>query len=385
MFNKNVLIYMNENQIKPIGGPSGYVYNLKRALESEDIKNINFLKDQNWKSNLIRIIPKRLKNYLSINSLVTSIIYKKKAAKRDFAEYDIVHFHSPLSMFLNRDNLENYKGKVLLTSHSPKPLHQEIVEDILTETERKKYGSKLKDLEIIDIYSFNRADYILFPCEEAEEPYINNWKPFIEIKEKRKSAFKYIPTGIFECSAKLSKEEILKKYNIPKDSFIISYVGRHNSTKGYDILKEIGKKLIDNNNVYFLIAGKEEPLKGLPNKNWIEVGWTDDPHSIIAAADMFILPNKETYFDLIMLEVLSLGKIVLASDTGGNKYFKNFTNSGIYLFDSIDVAIQKVSEIIEFPLTQRSELGQANNKLFQEYFSPNIFLENYLNILQDIK
>jgi hypothetical protein len=27
---------------------------------------------------------------------------------------------------------------------------------------------------------------------------------------------------------------------------------------------------------YFLIAGKEEPLKGIKNDRWIEVGWTND-------------------------------------------------------------------------------------------------------------
>ena len=38
-------------------------------------------------------------------------------------------------------------------------------------------------------------------------------------------------------------KEVLEKYNIPQDAFVISYVGRHNSVKGYDKLKEIGKKI----------------------------------------------------------------------------------------------------------------------------------------------
>ena len=65
----------------------------------------------------------------------------------------------------------------------------------------------------------------------------------------------------------------------------------------------MGEKLFNNQNTYFLIAGKEEPMKGLDNSHWIEVGWTNDPHSLIAASDVFVLPNHETYFDLVFLSM----------------------------------------------------------------------------------
>ena len=55
-----------------------------------------------------------------------------------------------------------------------------------------------------------------------------------------------------------------------------------------------------NNKTKFLIAWKEYPIKWLNNDRWIEIWWTDKPYEIIKASDIFILPNKETYFDLIL-------------------------------------------------------------------------------------
>ena len=138
---------------------------------------------------------------------------------------------------------------------------------------------------------------------------------------EKKKKHRYMPTGIVGCKAKVNREDFRKKYGIPDNAFVISYAGRHNEIKGYADLKKLGEKLLADKNVYFLIAGKEEPMTGLKNDHWIEVGWTNDPHSLIAASDVFVLPNHETYFDLILLEVLSLGVPVVMSRTGGNKYF----------------------------------------------------------------
>lgn len=154
--------------------------------------------------------------------------------------------------------------------------------------------------------------------------------------------------GFLTCSkaseVKVEKDEILKKYNIPKESFIITYFGRHNEVKGYDTLKKLGEKILEKyKDVYFLIAGKEEPLKGLNHKRWIEVGWTKDPHSIVNVANLYILPNKETYFDLALLEVLSLGIKSLLSDTGGNLYFKKDKNTRKTLGENAYEAMKEFS------------------------------------------
>lgn len=384
------LLFMNERLLKPTGGPVGYLYNLKKVIDENEISSIEFITDYNKKNNFLKSIIMRIignKNkQLIINNILVNSIYKNKSAKKiDLSEYDIVHFHTTNSLFMNRENVKNFKGKVLLTTHSPKPAHLEIIENQLSKKERLYYRKKLKSIEKIDDYAFHRADYIIFPCEDAEEPYLNNWSKFKTIKKNNANKFKYIPTGCNKCEAKKTKEEILKHWNIPAGSFVISYVGRHNETKGYDQLKLIGEKLLrENDNIYFLIAGLEAPLTRLKHERWIEVGWTNDPHSLINASDMFILPNKETYFDLIMLEVLSMGKIVLATNTGGNKYFKRFDKRGIFYYENLDEAINIILKISNLTAEKKKELEKCNLDIYNANFTMKIFLQNYLKILDEI-
>ena len=390
-----VLIYFEKEQLAPTGGPAGYLYNINKELEKNNISEVEFLntKSNNRRKKILRIlnkIPKPI-NQIIINykkkywaRVINNIFYGKKyCTSMDLNKYDIIHFHSTLAMYNIKDSLKEYKGKIVLTSHSPKAYHLEILDNTPQEI-KSKYIDEIKNIDIIDEYAFNRADYIHFPVPEAEECYYNTWSKYENIHKKNKDKYIYIPTGINSVTINTSKEEYRKKYNIPKDAFVISYVGRHNEIKGYAQLKEIGKKVLKiDSNLYFLIGGKEEPLKGIKDKNWIEVGWTNKPHDLINASDLFILPNKETYFDLIMLEVLSSGKTILATNTGGNKYFKKLKSKGIYYYDygDIDTAIKLIKNIKK---TNLKELEKNNKKIFNENFTIDIFVKSYLDMMKKI-
>lgn len=386
---KKTLIYMHECHLKPVGGAAGYLFNLKTQLDKNEVDSVEFIKGEKNECKIKKYLPKIIKEtlfiikrYIDYTRLISG---KLKRAEIDLNEYDIIHFHNTFSMYKIKDSLHEYKGKVLLTSHSPKPMFLEIFEDVITPIERKLFKKKYMALSKIDKYAFDRADNIIFPCKEAEEPYYRNWSEYNNIKEKNKYKYEYLLTGINSCHSKLNKFEIREKYNIPKDAFVISYVGRHNQTKGYDVLKNIGDILLNEENIYFLIGGKEEPIKGIKNDRWIEVGWTNDPYSIIEASDMFILPNKETYFDIVMLEVLSLGKIVIASRTGGNKYFDNDDIKGVLLYDSIEEALQLIRYIKSISIQEKMLLENGNKKIFNTNFTSDIFAKEYVKLLDKIR
>lgn len=375
------LIYFPEDKLKSSGGPSGYLYNLKQQLKKIGNSEIVFLpaeKEIVNKDKLKNALPKRLVEFRK--ALRFTRMYKEKQTPPvDLNLYDTVHFHRTDDLYRCREALENYNGKVILTSHTPCARFQELI-DMLNPADAKIFQKKLQTLKLIDEFAFKRADYIVFPCREAEEPYYHTWNEYRKIKNPEK--YLYLPTGINPCTAKVARDEIRKTYNIPKDAFVISYVGRHNEIKGYDIVKEIGKKFLNDPKVYFLIAGKEEPIKGLKNPRWIEVGWTNDPHSIIAAADMFILPNRETYFDLIMLEVLSLGQIVVASKTGGNKFFEKFGSEGICLYNDVDDAYTVIMNLMKTEKNYLQNMRDANKKIFSDEFTVEKFTDGYIKIIQ---
>lgn len=402
MTDKPKVLIWNSYKLEPKGGPAGYLFNIYDYVKEEGIENIDFLNnyDNSSKKNEIILFIKKIIKKISADSYKSNIIYKKhklnlwiekllKSQKLDIDinlnEYDFIHFHSTWELFKYRKLLIDYNGIVLLTSHSPKVFHKEITEDAYDLSFNKVEKEKRIILENIDVYSFTRADYVIFPCEFSEEPYKNSWDDYANIVNQKK--IKYLPTSIKKVAGKHKKDYIRNKYGINEDDILISYVGRHNFVKGYDLIKKFAKKIWEENkenDIYFIIAGKESPLKGLKDKRWIEIGWTNDPHSIIEASDLFILPNRETYFDLILLEVLSLGKPVLLSETGGNRYFKKFSERDLYYFEkeSID---DMVNEFNCFLKKKNDNNININERIFDNNFTLDIFIKKYLCLLRELE
>lgn len=390
---KSVLIYLEDGVLAPKGGPVGYNYHLKKQLDKMGVANIHYIHGNGGASQSAKDFVNKIKNsklqYIAkiLKSVVKKFTYLYGFHHKsivDLAPYDIVHFHLPMDMYMARDSLKNYKGKVVLTSHTPTVSSKEIY-DLLTPWEKKYMNWFYKKLIEIDRYAFSRADYIIFPCPDAEEPYYNNWSEYASIKEKKKESYRYLLTGTEKRFAKRTRAEVCQEYGIPEDAFVLCYAGRHNEIKGYDSLKEMGKEVLARYpNAYFLIAGKEFPLKGLDDKRWIEVGWTTDPHSLIAASDAFILPNKETYFDLIMLEVLSLGKIVVASSTGGNKYFEKIDAQGVMTYKTEGEALLLIDKLYKMDKMQKNKYEMDNLRLFDECFCLDVFGENYKRLINSL-
>ena len=383
-----ILIYHDIKELKPMGGPSGYLYNLNNELKKEGINSIDFINiPKSNKRIIFDKLPNKLKAFLkkTLNPRTREIIKNvfsdcEKTSCVDLNKYDIIHFHSSLSMYLVKDSLDKFHGKVVFTTHCPKVPHKEIIEDMTTKKFYNSHKKVLDKLEIIDEYAFNRADYIIFPTAESEECYYNTWEKYKEIKENNSHKYIYIPTGINPVTAKIDRKSIRDKYGIPKDAFLISYIGRHNEVKGYKFFKEIGKEFLKDQNNYVIVAGEEAPLKGLEDERWIEVGWTNDPYSIINASDVFVLPNKETYFDLVLLETMSLGKQVALSNTGGNKYFKKYNSKSLRFFEYGDIN-DALNAINGF---KGKECGKLSEDIFNKEFLISIFTVNYLKVMSEI-
>lgn len=386
---KKLLIYYPEDALEPKGGPAGYLYNLKKGLE-ECRKQENLPVDISFYSNmpsgiennseLRKRIPKRLLEFRrALND--ARFLRKKFPIDNGMFAYDIIHFHSAEKMYLCRDFLNQYHGKVILTSHCPCGIYKERI-DKLNPFDYKLMRNQIDKLGELDRYAFERADYIIFPCKDAEEPYFNTWPRYTSIRKDEK--YRYMPTGIIACHAKINRENYRKKYGIPNDAFVISYVGRHNEIKGYTDLRQMGEQVLKDPNTYFLIGGKEEPIKGLNNDRWIEVGWTTDPYSLIAASDVFVLPNRETYFDLVLLEVLSLGIPVVLSDTGGNKFFKKYDLKGLKYFSSVDQGVEAIKCFQLMDKQIRKKAGEKLAELCETEFSVKEFAHRYIQIISEI-
>lgn len=374
---KKVLIFLERNLIRPGGGPYGYNYNLLKGLDGcrgGEIK-IYTLEESLEKKYLLR--PKL------INGVLKKLFFFSRYCDNDmkkFYSYDAIHFHTSSQMYRARHFLKNYSGKVLFTSHSPMLLSREMREDASTLSKIVFFWFYAL-LKRVDRYAFGRADYIFFPCKEAEDPYE---KESVYKKARREKKFKYLLTGVQDCRKKVrkTKEEFRRELGIPKDAVLISYIGRHNTVKGYSDLKSVAEEIMRRNvNVYFVIGGKESPMSGLENERWIEMGYIDDPYSLINACDIFVLPNRQTYFDLVFLEVLSLGKRIVASYTGGNCYFKRYKSDDIIFYNRGELR-NAISGVLD--REDKKCHAQDNREIYLKDFTCEKFAERYLKSLSEI-
>ncbi len=386
-----VLIYKSNNYLKPVGGPAGYLYNLREGLKRVNEQDffIEFLPDKpqnsGFKAQLKRIgaiswvtgnhIYKTLKHYFYIRAQIR----KQEECTIDLKQYDAIHFHTTLDLYRMRAYLEHYNGKVLLSPHSPVPLFVELLEKMGILGKIDLYVRAR--LEEIDRHAFMRADNILFPCGYSDEAYENLWPQYRKIKEDKRDSFIYLLSGVNAKETTCSRKEFRGKWGIPEDAFVIGYVGRHNKTKGYDKLLSLGTKMLkDNTQLYFLIGGEEAPMKGLPCDRWIETGWLRNPQDLLNAADVFVLLNETTFFDLVLLEAISLGVPIVASNTGGNKLFKG--EPGIRLFDDAESCISEIEKIMSMRSDEIALLRKENSELYRAFFSIEIFAEQYIKLLK---
>lgn len=396
MKDKKVLVFMPEDKLAPKGGPAAVCYYYNEEKKKRGDRYFEFLPAEGDRHPIVHtveniligifpFIKKRYKTMREINHHRLILDVEPSAnTPVDLNQYDIIHFHDTVSLYRMRNALKFYNGTIVIQSHSPIPRGLEICKDMPVEIKNGIKNIEEK-YEKLDRYAFDRADYFIFPCPYAEEPYYDNWEYFRSLHSAKPKAFKYVLTGIPQALPKRTRTQILKEQNIPESEFVITYVGRHNTVKGYDILKDIIAKYFGfEERAWVISAGKQTPFTRLVHPRWKEVGFTNDAHSYIAAADVFVLPNRVTYFDIVMLEVLSLGKIVIASRTGGNRYFEKEGVKGVLLYDTVDEAVELLKKVKSMSREEKKELEISNARYFKENLNVESMYDNYIKVLKEI-
>ena len=402
---KNI-VFLSEKVNIRAGGPSGYIANLKIGIEKCNYKKIKFIFRNGENKELKKInlflrimsfwIPiksyrKKFRNYLKNkiprmsfdNVSIDSVHFKDFVKELDKYEFETITCHHVRDALFIRNylNYRNSNAKLILMSHSPEPPSEEIFtsEKAIGNQNAEKNYEKWKYIEQEAFYY--AADILLFPSKESVEPYSQALEYFDEIKIKK--PFLFLETGCCALNSKSSCNELRNKYNI-KTNFVISYIGRHNRVKGYDLLKKIAEKILEiRDDVTFLIGGKQgNEIEALKNDKWIELGFVD-PASVLKISDCFILPNRQTYFDLILLEVLSMGCPIFASNTGGNKAVYKRTNV-IMLYNNEDECVKKIVEFLNLPQEEKEKLKERTQKAYNDYYTTDVFAKNYIGMIEQI-
>lgn len=126
------------------------------------------------------------------------------------------------------------------------------------------------------------------------------------------------------------KEKIRNKYSIDSDEKVAGMIGRLEPVKGHEFFIKAAKKCIEKGiKIKFIIAGSggiENNLKALSKNLGISdkvifTGFLNDVAPVVNIMDVFINASYGTEASSIaMLEAMSLGKPVIATNYGGNPY-----------------------------------------------------------------
>lgn len=404
-----ILIWDCDFNISNSGGPAGYLYNIKEFLHhsgGECPDKIYFLKDiQSNESgeqlSFIKIKKKigftsHLKKYdiWGISAIRTCLTLLRKWRNCydesvligvDLNSFDVIHYHSSQDLYRSNLLLKNFRGIVILTTHSPQPVSFEMTDIIPNSNYLFKLVFRSLFLKY-ELLAWKRAHYLMFPVKGAVTPY-TCYKPFENFYNQNIERFVYCPTSILDKENVMNRDKLIEHLGLNSSFFIVSFIGRHNSIKGYDLLKKYANAILKEfPDVYFLIGGSEGPLQRLKNDRWIELGWIDYGNDLIAASDLFILPNRQTYFDLIALEVLRNGTPIFLSNTGGNTFFREIgsADSDIYFFDIEYFDIDILYNLITFLKTRKKAGKSSNRSLYETYFSMDKYVERYFALLNKL-
>lgn len=269
--------------------------------------NEKFIKESEY-GKIFRIKEGKLYKRLfhKITKLDPFPLYKKLAKIINHNEIDILHVHQlefPIIKF--KELIKNKKLKIIVHSH------------VNTNKYNKKNG--LADLYIA-VSNFTRTNMFL----EKGYP-----------KELIKTISNGVDINLFRPIDKIHKDAIKKIYNIPQEKIVISFIGRKQEVKGFDIFLKIVQTLLKDSKNIFVIAIGPEPkninkeityyerekirkeLKENINYLELEPMKQEKLSDIFKISDITLLVSKAEPQGMVMVESISSGCITISSNLDG--------------------------------------------------------------------
>ena len=203
-----------------------------------------------------------------------------------------------------------------------------------------------------------------------------------------------IDTGKFNVlqeQRQLFKNEILDKYQIPKDKIIIGNLSRLTREKGQDILLNAFAKLAKNSNYHLIIAGGgelfDEYTKLIDTLNIKDsctltgVFEEIEKLKLYFCFDYFVFPSRAEGFGYVLVEAMAVGLPILASDL---QVLKDVSKGTIEFFQSENTGalIEKLPTFLSTKYDNQALKIKYDKVLINYTFTS--FKNNYLSLYKSL-
>jgi len=174
------------------------------------------------------------------------------------------------------------------------------------------------------------------------------------------------------------KKQFLKELGISSENYLITTIGRLEAPKGHEnLLKAIPMVLKAYPKVCFLMVGDgrlKPELETLAERlsvkeNVFFVGYRTDVRNILAISDLCIIPSIREGFSITLLEAMSVGKPIVATDVGGNSEAIIDGESGIIVQPGDPNALANGIITVHKNKILGEEMGIKARKRFEEFFT----------------
>ncbi|MFX1363461.1 MAG: glycosyltransferase family 4 protein [Promethearchaeota archaeon] len=203
-----------------------------------------------------------------------------------------------------------------------------------------------------------------------------------------------IPNGVdTDLFTRIKTSDILDKYiETKKDCRKVIFVGRLDKQKGVEyLLKAIPKIIKEYEKSHFFILGNgilEMKLKNLVEKldiksyvTFLDMVPLEKMPEYYSAAEIFCLPSIHEGFPLTISEALSIGLVIVASNTEGIPDAILEGEHG-FLFEPGNVSqlAEKIVMALNLTSQEAKRISENNTKLAKEKYSWEIIVKKLLNV-----
>jgi len=192
---------------------------------------------------------------------------------------------------------------------------------------------------------------------------------------------------------KYNKEELLEKYNLPKDKLIITMIARLSIEKRPEMFVEICKKIHDKHpNTYFVIGGDGPLMKKVERQvddNFKLLGMVSNSEEIYKVSDITINCSSLEGLALTSYESLAMGVPVISTDVGGQTELIDETVGGIVHYNENADKETYQNEIISYVkeanrvINNLDKIKSNCRKKIQQGFSYNIMVKNFEKVIEE--
>ena len=264
-------------------------------------------------------------------------------------------------------------------THSPTFLAHELISAACPTTPEEELNADpcVRALVKREMDTMQAARAVLWPCAQAQEGYPEWWTLF----QAGKAACVYAATGAARPEQKIAGAEMRRQWGIAPDRRIALFIGRPHPHKGFDRFvdwADLNRRRGNSRWVFVHCGNSAASTRDLSSVHL--AGYVSDNGAAYLAADLVLIPNKYSYFDLGMLEALSLGAPLALSPTGGHDYLtRTYPVIPTIPDGPAEVTWPCLEEIAEDYAADPTR-RQALRALWEQQFSLRPFYTNHTNL-----